>query len=34
VSKKSQTLQVFFNNHAKGSAAVNALKMMVLLEEG
>jgi uncharacterized protein YecE (DUF72 family) len=33
VSKKSQTLQVFFNNHAKGSAAVNALKMMVLLEE-
>jgi uncharacterized protein YecE (DUF72 family) len=33
ISKKSKTMQVFFNNHAKGNAAVNAKKMMVLLAE-
>lgn len=34
ISEKSRTLQVFFNNHAKGNAAVNAQKMMILLAEG
>jgi len=30
---KSKLVQVYFNNHAKGSAAVNALKMMILSEQ-
>jgi uncharacterized protein YecE (DUF72 family) len=34
ISEKSQTLHIFFNNHAKGHAAVNAQKMMILLAEG
>jgi uncharacterized protein YecE (DUF72 family) len=34
VAKKAKLLQVFFNNHAKGNAAVNAKKMMVLLADG
>jgi uncharacterized protein YecE (DUF72 family) len=31
ISAKAQTLQVFFNNHAKGNAAVNAKKLMIML---
>jgi uncharacterized protein YecE (DUF72 family) len=31
ISSKARTLQVFFNNHAKGNAAVNAKKLMVML---
>jgi uncharacterized protein YecE (DUF72 family) len=33
IPRKSQTLRVFFNNHAKGNAAMNAQKMMVLMAE-
>jgi uncharacterized protein YecE (DUF72 family) len=32
LSGKAQTLQIFFNNHAKGNAAVNAKKLMIMLE--
>ena len=31
ISSRVRTLQIFFNNHAKGSAAVNAKKLMVML---
>jgi uncharacterized protein YecE (DUF72 family) len=34
ISRNSKTLQVFFNNHAKGYAAVNAKKLMILMAEG
>jgi uncharacterized protein YecE (DUF72 family) len=33
MSAKTKTTQIFFNNHAKGSAALNAKKMMALLAE-
>jgi len=31
--ERSQTLQIYFNNHARGQAALNAQKMMKVLEE-
>jgi uncharacterized protein YecE (DUF72 family) len=34
VSSKARLTQVYFNNHAKGAAAVNARKMALLLCEG
>jgi uncharacterized protein YecE (DUF72 family) len=33
ISQKSKVLQIFFNNHAKASAPVNAKKMMALLSD-
>jgi uncharacterized protein YecE (DUF72 family) len=33
ISKKSKTMQVYFNKHAKGNAAVNAKKLMILMAE-
>jgi uncharacterized protein YecE (DUF72 family) len=33
VSANANTLQIFFNNHAKGNAPLNAKKMMLLLAE-
>jgi uncharacterized protein YecE (DUF72 family) len=33
LSRKAKTLQIFFNNHAKGNAAINAKKMMLLMAE-
>ncbi|MDR3140024.1 MAG: DUF72 domain-containing protein [Treponema sp.] len=33
ISRKAKTMQVFFNNHAKGNAAVNAKKLMILMAE-
>jgi uncharacterized protein YecE (DUF72 family) len=33
ISRNTRTLQIFFNNHAKGNAAVNAKKLMILMAE-
>jgi uncharacterized protein YecE (DUF72 family) len=33
VEGQSKLIQIYFNNHAKGSAAVNARKMMLFLQE-
>jgi uncharacterized protein YecE (DUF72 family) len=33
LSDKAQLVQIFFNNHAKGSATINARKLMILLSD-
>jgi uncharacterized protein YecE (DUF72 family) len=33
ISQRSKVLQIFFNNHAKGNAPINAKKMMTILSE-
>jgi uncharacterized protein YecE (DUF72 family) len=33
MASNAKLIQIFFNNHAKGSAAINAKKMMIILSE-
>jgi uncharacterized protein YecE (DUF72 family) len=33
LSGKAQLVQIFFNNHAKGSATINARKLMMILAD-